>query len=95
VRVFNTRTGGLKFEIEARKSSEARTRPCFFSEVLDDDRVLLCSKERFMCISDFAGRIVKSFGLEDKALEFNCAVMSNRMKYVYGMCSNNYVYCFS
>lgn len=38
----------------------------FLADVLDSDRILTCTKERFMSVADLNGKIIKTFGLEDK-----------------------------
>ena len=66
IRIFNTRTGVQKFLITPKKSMPNVEKGSFYADVLDEERILLCSQERYLCISDFDGRIIKTFGLEDK-----------------------------
>ena len=60
------RTGVQKFLIEPKKSMQSVDKNSFFADVLDSDRILTCTKERFMSVADLNGKIIKTFGLEDK-----------------------------
>ena len=94
-RVFNSRNGVEKFLLQPKKNKFGVDVETFFADVLDQNRILLGNKERFMSIVDFEGKIVKTFGLEDSSVNFVSAAVSNKKKYVYGMCSNKYLYCFN